>query len=308
MQGNLRDNIISAAAADKLLAAHDGDLALLYIFMQRSGRRDLEAAAAALCRTMREIEAAWEKLQRMGLVDEGPACEVPRTREVLLPPADELPEYLGVDILQRCQEDSTFSDLLKEAERVMGKKLSSPDLRKLFGFYDHLALPAEVIMLLLNYCVDASMGPSGTGRAPSMRYIEKEAYNWVNREIYTLEQAEEYIERTKRRREDSGSLAEALGIKGRKLVPTEEKYINAWLDMGFDREVLMLAYDRTMTNTHELKWSYMNKILLNWQEKGYRSVSEINEKDGQRAAAGAGRGPATRPIDIKKLEDELGKI
>ncbi|MBQ1236202.1 MAG: DnaD domain protein, partial [Oscillospiraceae bacterium] len=276
MQGNFADKLISPAAADKLIAAHDGDLALLHIFMQRTGSRDLERAAVELCRTMREIEAAYEKLMRMGLVEEGQSCNLAEREaaQAKLPPVDELPEYRTEDIIRRSNEDGAFSAVLLEAQNVLGHKLSTPDMKKLFGIYDYLALPPEVIMELLHYCMFIS-----ENRLPSMRFIEREAYTWANREIITLEQAEEYISRSKQRREETGKVAEALGIRGRQLSPTEKKYISAWLDMGFDIDVILLAFDRTVTNTGGLKWSYMNKILSNWKEKGLSSVAEIEEKD-----------------------------
>ena len=68
-----RDNsiIISPQAADRLIAAHDGDVALLYIYRLRTGCTGHEQAARDLCRTLREIEAADEKLSRLALFDGG---------------------------------------------------------------------------------------------------------------------------------------------------------------------------------------------------------------------------------------------
>ena len=73
MQLSPSDNSI----ADALIAAHDGDVALLYIYLRRRGGDDLERAARELCRTMGEIRAAREKLQRMGLLTEGTGCAAP---------------------------------------------------------------------------------------------------------------------------------------------------------------------------------------------------------------------------------------
>ena len=305
MQGNYTDKLISPTAADRLIAAHDGDLALLYVFMQRTGSRDLERAAGELCRTMREIEAAYEKLMRMGLVEDGQSCPLAeRAENPPKPlPADELPEYKTEDVISRSNEDGTFAAILQEAYNVLGHKLSTPDLKKLFGIYDYLAMPPEVIMELLHYCMYTSAGENGMGRPPSMRYIEREAYNWANLEIVTLEQAEEYISRSKQRREESIKLAEALGIRGRQLSPTEKKYISAWLDMDFELDVILLAFDRTVTNTGGLKWGYMNKILSNWKEKGLRSVAEIEEKDGRGPMRPVKTMGGNNPID----ENELGK-
>ena len=39
---------------------------------------------------------------------------------------------------------------MAEAEKALGRVLSDNDLRVLFGIYDHMGLPADVILLLLN--------------------------------------------------------------------------------------------------------------------------------------------------------------
>ena len=59
------ENCIASSALDKLLAAHDGDVALLWLYCMRHGAPDEEKAAQTLCRTLQEIRAAEEKLRRM---------------------------------------------------------------------------------------------------------------------------------------------------------------------------------------------------------------------------------------------------
>lgn len=299
------DNCISAAAVDRLLAAHDGDVALLWLWLSRHAQPDLESAARDLCRTRAEMEAAWEKLRRMELAQSAAAPAVPPavspapiepSRQA---PADP-PEYTARDIVER--GDPAFTALVAEAQRVLGHGLSTPDLKKLFGIYDYLALPAEVVMQLLHYCAASSRG-----RLPSMRYIEQEAYIWADREILTLEQAEAFIAEQARRREESAAVAELLGIRGRELTGTERKYIQSWLEADTPRELISLAYDRTVTNTGALKWSYMNKILQSWREKGLRSVAQVQEKDlpPRRGAAPAAK--PDKPVDLTDLRSMLKK-
>ena len=290
--------------AGKLIAAHDGDVALLYIYLLRTGSGELEGAARDLCRTMGEVSAAYEKLQRMGLLSVGsaPAAEAepsPRHPE----PAEELPEYEAEDLVRRSKEDAGFAAVVQEAQKVLGHVLSSSDLKRLFGIYDYLALPPEVILMLLNHCVSTSRT-----RRPSMRYIEKEAYVWANREILSLEQAEEYIRHSRERLEDIGRAKAALNIQGRELTATEGKYIASWLDMGFGEDCLAIAYDRTVTNTGALKWGYMNKILLSWHEKGIHTPAQVQEKDSRRKAAPQPAKSADKPIDMDKLKSIMNNM
>ena len=298
MQRCLPDN----STADALIAAHDGDVALLYIYLCRRGGDDLEQAARELCRTMGEISAAWEKLQRMGLLPVGEAA-APLGQAVRPAPAEELPEYETEDLLRRSKEDAGFYAIVAEAQKVLGHVLSSSDLKRLFGIYDYLALPPEVILMLLNHCVSISQG-----RRPSMRFIEKEAYTWANREIMSMEQAEEYIRSSRQRREDLGRIKESLGIRGRELTATEQKYISSWLDMGFGEDCIALAYDRTVTNTGALKWNYMNKILLSWNEKKLYSRAQVEEKEGRRKAAPTRPGVSDKPIDMEALRAIVDKM
>ena len=300
--------IISAdnSIADKLIAAHDGDVALLYIWLCRNGDFDPDKAARDLCRTSREIEGAYEKLQRLEISDDAHAqAKQPEPLE----PEEKMPEYTAKDIVQRSSADGGFKAVLDEAQKVFGRVLSTADMKTLFGIYDYLALPPEVICLLLNHCVEEYAARYGSGRRPSMRYIEKEAYIWANREILTLEQADEYTAAAANRRSKAGKVAEALNIRGRALTATEQKYISSWLDMGFEAAAVEIAYDRTVTNTGSLKWNYMNKILLSWHEKGIHTAADVEEKDRRSAAplSGTPHGNAS-PADLEHLKAVLDKV
>ena len=309
------DNFISASAADRLIAAHDGDVALLYIYMARTGRWDPEQAARDLCRTMRQVTEAEEKLRRMGLIPGAgtsqPGTPVHSAVQPLPPaPAESLPEYRAEDIVRRSREDGTFAAIVDEAAKVIGRSLSSSDMKLLFGVYDYLALPPEVIFMLLNYCAELYADKYGPSRRPTAKAIEKEAYVWANQEILTLEQADEYIQRQKDRRSEAGRVKAAIGIRDRELSMTEGRYVASWLDMGFGVEAISVAYDRTVTNTGGLKWGYMNKILQSWHEAGIHSVDEIEAKDSRRRRpepSGAPQAPAGQ-IDMDQLRSILNKI
>lgn len=306
MQNRAGENLIPSAALDALISAHDGDVSLLYLYRLRTGSQDLEQAACALCRTLGELRSAEEKLRRMGLAAPPAAPVSAAPAPAPLPaPADELPEYRTEDIVLRSREDPGFAAVVQEAQKVLGHALSSPDLKRLFGIYDYLALPPEVILELLNHCVAIS-----SGRRPSMRFIEKEAYIWVNREIFTLEQAEEYIRRTRQLREASGRVAGAIGIRGRELSATEARYIGSWLDMGFDDAAIATAYDRTVTNTGALKWGYMNRILQSWHDAGIHTVEQIAQRDPPRRREGKPRAAsgAEKPVTMDELKSILEKM
>lgn len=303
MEQQIREKSISLSALDKLISAHDGDVALLYLCALREGTPDPEKAAHDLCRTMQEVLSAREKLQRMGLLEPAPGSE-PTGDEPPVPepaPPEELPQVSAAEIAQQAEGDRLFSMLLEEAVKVMGRSLNSNELRVLFGIYNQLGLPAEVIMELLHYCEELCGERYGDKRRPTARFLEKEAFAWAKRELFTLEQAEEYIAAQKRRRSASGHLKELFGIGGRDLTPAEQEAFPRWLDMGFEEQALLLAYSRTLSNTGAFKLSYMNKILENWHSKGLHRVEEIEARDQRRPSPAArGQEPPTA-IDMDQL-------
>ncbi len=314
MQGSNTEKCISAQALDRLVAAHDGDMALLYLHILRSGSADLELAAAALCRTKREICEAEEKLSRMQLLPlspggaDGDEPRPPVSRGGILPPAEETPQYTAEDLTRRSREDPAFSAVLAEAARVIGRNLSSNDMRVLFGIYDYLGLPAEVIIMLITNCGEQFAERFGSSRRPSAKAIEKLAYEWARQEIMTLEQAESYIAEQKARRGELGQIKILLNIYGRELTATEEKYIGSWLDMGFHEDAIAIAYDRTLTQTNALKWPYMNKILLSWHNMGLHTAEEIREKDTRRPSTRQKGQSEARPVDMDALRKIIDKI
>lgn len=292
--------------ANLLLDAGDGDGALLYLHLLKTGGTlDEERAARELRLSVRAIQAAAARLTRMGLLSaDEPAPSTSR----------ELPEYEATDIVRRTQSDPEFLILVEETQATLGRVLSSPDVKRLFGIYDTLALPVDVIMLLIHHCKEEHEQRYGPAKNLGFPVIEREAYSWCNREIVTYEQAEAWLAELARRKSLTGEIQRAMGIKNRDLSPTERKYIESWIEMGFGPEELALAADRTVVNTGELKWRYMNSIVRSWDEKGLHTVDEIEQGDGrgagkrQSAARVAAETPSSQELErLRRLREKIQK-
>ncbi len=257
---------ISAAEADRLIDRGDASAALLYIYMlRRGGAFTMAEAASRLRLPAARLRSAAEALADMGLIS---ISGVPA-------PAEELPEYSTEEMSERTMESAEFASLTAEVQSLFGRVLSGTELKLLFGIYDYLALPPEVILMLISHCIEQTEKRLGAGRRPSMRSIEREAYVWVNREICTLEAAEEHLRRMQRLDSELEKTKAALGIQGRSLSSTERKYIEGWLELGFSHEALAIAYDRTVLKTGRLQWKYMDSIVRSWHGKGLHTPAEI---------------------------------
>lgn len=286
--------------AEKLLKNGDGAAALAYICLKTMGKCSITELAKTLRCSGEEAASMLGELRALGLVSDV------ATR---LAPAEELPEYTPAD-LQRAGGDTAFSGLLSAVEALFGRVLSQTDVNRLFGIYDYLGLPCDVILLLVNHCVEDFRARHGEGRLPAMRLIEKEAYSWANREILTYDMAEEHLRQRAERRSSMERLRTALQIRDRELTPTERRYAESWLEMGFSVEALALAYDRTVVNTGRLVWKYMDSIVKSWHEKGLHTPEEIAAGDGRksRPAAASQGAPARHQDDAERMQRMLERL
>ena len=281
--------VLSGAAVKRLLDRGDGDAVLLYLALLRhQGTVPPRSLAGELRWDRGRIEAAERALRELGLV--APEQTPPA-------PAEERPVYQRSDVAERLEGSGEFRSLVRAVEEKLGKRLTTADVGVLLGLSDYLGLPADVIFLLVSHCAERVRSRYGEGRRPGMKQIEKEGYAWARMGIDSQEAAAAYLRTYARRQEDLPRYMRALGLGDRAPVPSEERYLLAWQEMGFSPEAVALACDKTVLKCHELKWAYCNGILKRWHEAGLHTVEEIE----------AGDRPAAKPAGADRRKDDAWK-
>ena len=264
---NIESVIFDAAEVRKLLGAASGDGALLYIYLKAGNLPN--DAAQVLNMSEARFNCAMATLRQLGLWQEE------KQQRIL---AGERPVYSERDVLEADSSDFEFKALRGEVERLLGRNLNTEELKILLGFIRYLGLPADVISVLICYCKDQAR-QRGSLRNPSLRTIEKEAYAWAEQGIDNLEEAAAFIQARNVRHSRMSRLKDQLQVRGRNLTAAEERYAQSWLEMGFEDEVIAMAYERTCLNTGSLKWPYMDKILQRWHEAGLHTAEAVRNGD-----------------------------
>ena len=258
---------ISQSDMKKLLSAASPDAALLNLYIE-SGNAP-ENAEGELHLSGSRVSCAAATLRQLGLIsDQSPGHIAPGER----------PTYSEKDVLSAMDTDTSFRALYGEVQRLLGRSLNTEELKILLGFTRYLGMGPEVISVLVCYCKDRAR-QKGSLRNPSLRTIEKEAYAWAERGIDTVEEAAAFIQAQNVRNSRLHRLMNILQIRGRSLTAAEERYAQNWLDLGFDEELISMAYERTCLNTGGLNWAYMNKILQRWHEQGFHTAEEVRSGD-----------------------------
>ena len=258
---------IQEADVKKLLSTASADAALLYLYIHsgndpKNGEKELNMTAS-------RYSCAAATLRQLGLW--------PQEQKQILR-SDVRPEYTERDVLDAMDRDGSFRMLYGEVQRVLGRVMTTEELKILLSFERYLGLPAEVISVLVSYCKDKAQ-QRGSLRNPSLRTIEKEAYYWAEQGIDTLETAAAFIHGQNAKNSRLEQLKALLQIRGRSLTQAETRYATGWIEMGFSDELVAMAYERTCLNTGGLSWPYMNKILTRWQEAGLTTAEQIRNGD-----------------------------
>lgn len=168
--------------------------------------------------------------------------------------SDFKPQYKTGEINKRIAENNKLSQMYKIVSGFLGKNLSSADIEVLYSMYDYYRLPAEVIVVMVEYFVS-----KGTA---TMRKLEKEAQKWSEHGVDTVAKAKRHI---KKREEYFSYLAlvkRIVGANERNLTSKEKEFVYKWQqELKATPDAVKEAYEITVNNTGKVSFNYMNKVL-----------------------------------------------
>lgn len=185
--------------------------------------------------------------------------------------------YTSSDIAGRISSDESVRTLFSEAEKLYGRALKAPESRVVISLVDYHGLPAEVALMLLNFCFKAGKGTPA--------YIEKVAANWAADDIRTVELANERLVLLEKRGSVADRLRSAMELKTR-FSQKQLSYIQTWTEeWGFSEEMIMLAYEITLDRTGAMSFPYTNSILENWKSGGIYDKTAAEQDAAARKGA-----------------------
>ncbi len=227
----------------------------------------------------------------------------PREEPVPKPDADkkEVPPARPVRpdpgyIAERMNEDPEISALLNEAQYIFGRPVSHNENAGILMMHDNDGLPAEVILMLLTYGVENKKG---------MRYIEAMGKSWASEGILTAQQADEKIRRLDDSRDSWHKVQTILGLEFRSPSSSEEEMYTNWIKVWkFSDEMIKEAYDRCINAIGKYRASYVNSILLRWNQNGIKTIEQANaeSKAKSKKAKNADNSPGNSSFDIDELD------
>lgn len=109
--------------------------------------------------------------------------------------------------------------------------------------------------------------------------VEKDSRG-VRTEIINLDNIIKYAtsDITKKHKiEEKDNIFEKFEVEfGRTLSPIEYEIINDWINSGISKDLIIQALKESIYNGAK-SLRYISKILMSWQEKGYKNKSDLNQ-------------------------------
>lgn len=199
-------------------------------------------------------------------------------------------------IVNRMNEDKTIEGLFNQAQAMLGRTIGFDMQSAILMMIDTYGLPIEIILDLMQYCID--IGKS------SNAFILSVAKAWYEKDITTPEKAQQYIEEHNSADKIFREFREFTGISSPKATPKQTELFIKWEKMGFNAEMMALAYNECVERTGKISYPYINKVLLNWKEKGYKTPGDIEKGIEDFKQKKAEKNNSERSYDIEKAINE----
>ena len=125
----------------------------------------------------------------------------------------------------------------------------------------------QVMIALFGYCFERS--------ALSRNYIQTVAEAWNKSNIKTFTDLDSYYQKQEKLNVIKKSIAKKLGLT-RNLTQFEAAYIEKWvMEYGYSPAIIDIALKKTTSKTNP-NFDYLDKIIANWHEHGFKTAEEIN--------------------------------
>ena len=184
-----------------------------------------------------------------------------KTAEPLVPPAPAATSYPPrSQVLEACADDKRFAFLLDTAAAKLGKTLSPADMSVYLYLYRELALPPEVILMIIGYAVK-----NGKAR---LSYIEKTAINWAQEGIVTIAAADEHLCRLERRHQAWEQVA-SWGVEQARPTVKMKETARRWLDeWHLSKDVFDVVFLYVSEAKGSFKMDYADRIFERLHAEG----------------------------------------
>lgn len=171
------------------------------------------------------------------------------------------------EIASELKKNPDMMELFKMAEQLIGEPLNHMQQRSLLWQYQYLKVPSDIILTIMSYCRSIDKN--------SIQYTERMICTWWGKGLCTMQQINDAIVKDQESRSYHGLIARTLDMQ-RPPTPKQREFFDNWQQLNIPIDLIRYAYEKTIEQTNKLSLPYMNKILINWSNSGYKTREEVD--------------------------------
>lgn len=179
-------------------------------------------------------------------------------------------KYSSKDVADIINSRKEIKEMFSQLEVILKRNLKFSEQCGYINLVENYGFPVASILMLVQYCED--IGKS------SIKYVEKIAESWFEQDITSYQQVEAEIIKMTKSHTIENQVAKLFGMTTA-LTKKQKEYINSWTDLGFNLEMIQLAYEKCVDQINKLSFPYINKIIISWSEEKAFTVDEVNILD-----------------------------
>ncbi len=258
---------------------------VLWIFRNISSPIDANTISKSIGKPVAAVEEALRYWASVGVLSSElagatvavqPAVSSPAVKKELPPIPETKPSYEQIAI--RCKEDPHLELLFNEVQQILGRTLGYDGQYSLLMMHDDYGLPAEVILMLADYC-------AANGHF-SYAYMRKMAKDWGEKEIDSIEKADAKISELSTVGTVWKKFARMTGIQNPKPTSSQSQFLLTWVnEYKFSLEMIYCAYEIMAENCARISFRYMDAILKDWYLKGYKNPEDTEKEKAEKKPA-----------------------
>lgn len=198
-------------------------------------------------------------------------------------------------------DDAKIANLLSTADYYMRSPLSVANKQLVASWRDLYNMPVEIIEEAFWYSTEMK-------KKYSVKYVEAVVRNWSQNNIRTLEDIENSYREHDERYYRFMKIKDKIGISSKNYNEVDFNLVNSWFEKyNISMDLAMAACEKCI-NTNNPNLGYLNKILMNWQEKGITEVSQIAELDKKPTKVRKTKFHNFKQLSDKYSEDDLEEM
>ena len=270
---------------NEYMPAAPGDYVKVYLYgllySQNNGEMTREQMAKQLGMAEKQIDAAWEYWNQMGVVDKNPKSpagfdydiEFKQLRGLMYASQQHSGNQSYIDekatVSQEVLYDEKLKNLVLGVEEILGKDLSAKETQEIFCWIKEIGATFDVISAAVSYCIEK--GKTG------ISYMTKVIQQWTEDGLKTEEDVKIHIEAMEYRFTQYNQILRTLGLN-RGVTRAEKEIIDRWFDeMNFNMDrVLDACCKGSFISSPNVR--YVNGILEKWYEEAKNQGRDVNSK------------------------------